>query len=270
METFASLLCAVLLAVDQPAAARAEGGPAAEDDAADTAQEPEGGAGVSPIELVPRVELRQAYQRLDSGASVHDTMTEIDIQFLRRILLRYQMPYRTLVTPAGRLSGLGDLQLSTIIILAADATRLFGLVGGAVLDTASAPELGTGKQQVAFGVGGAIKPRPWLLTYAVVQDQLSVGGNSARQDINQLLVDLGGILFGKRYNWLKLDLVTTVDFKGTTAGRFFGTLEVGSLVIGRVGLFMRAGTQLVGPALLDYSVAGGVRYLFRLEKGRPR
>lgn len=266
METLASLLCAVLLAVDQPAAAARTN----EAEAGDTAEEPEGGAGISPVELIPRIELRQAYQRLDSGVSVHDSMAEIDIQFLRRILLRYQMPYRTVVTPMGRVSGLGDLQLSTIIILASDATRLIGLVGGAVLDTAAAPELGTGKQQVSFGVGGAFKPWRWLLTYAVVQDQRSVGGNSARQDIDTVIADLGAILFGRQYNWLKVDLVTTVDLKGSTAGRFFGTLEVGSLVIGRVGLFMRGGTQFVGPALLDFSVAGGVRYLFRLEKGRPR
>jgi hypothetical protein len=42
------------------------------------------------------------------------------------------------------------------------------------------------------------------------------------------------------------------------------------LLIGRIGLFMRAGTQLAGQRQLDYSVTGGVRYLFRLEKSRPQ
>jgi hypothetical protein len=63
---------------------------------------------------------------------------------------------------------------------------------------------------------------------------------------------------------------TTVDFPGGAAGRVYGLLEVGSLVVGRVGLFLRSGTQLVGPRLVDYSVAGGVRYLFRLETSRPK
>jgi len=49
-----------------------------------------------------------------------------------------------------------------------------------------------------------------------------------------------------------------------------GTLEVGSLLIGRVGLFVRAGTQLLGQRQIDYSLTGGIRYLFRLEKGRPQ
>jgi len=47
-------------------------------------------------------------------------------------------------------------------------------------------------------------------------------------------------------------------------------LEVGSLVVGRVGLFVRAGTQVAGREELDHSLAGGVRYLFRLESGKPK
>jgi hypothetical protein len=233
------------------------------------AQEPEGGAGVSPIELVPRVELRQAYQRLASKVALHDTILEIDIQFVRRILLRYQIPHRTAATPDGaQISGVGDLQLGAVAIIASDATRLVGLVGGVVLDTASQPQLGTGKQQVYYGVGGAYKPRRWLLTYAIAQQQLSVGGKADRPDINQVAVDLGSILFGRQFNWLKLDLLPTLDFAGAEGTRLFGTAEVGSLVIGRVGLFVRAGTQLLGSDLLDYSLAGGVRYLFQLERGK--
>jgi hypothetical protein len=41
------------------------------------------------------------------------------------------------------------------------------------------------------------------------------------------------------------------------------------LVIGRVGLFARTGTQLAGPRLIDYTAIGGLRYLFKLEKGKP-
>ena len=38
--------------------------------------------------------------------------------------------------------------------------------------------------------------------------------------------------------------------------------------IGRVGLFVRSGTQLAGARQLDYSVHTGVRYLFRLGKSQ--
>jgi hypothetical protein len=276
----ATVLGAVLLAVDPsqvptqvPTPVATQGppqAPAEGADDADVAQEPEGGAGVSPVELIPRIELRQAYTKLEGGVSTHDTTAEIDIQFLRRLLLRYQIPARLMETPAGQVSGIGDVQLSLIGIVASSARSVGALIAGAVLDTATQPTLGAGKQQLVLGAGAAVKPYRWWLAYGVAQEQFSVAGNAARPNVNQLATDLGSILFGKQYNWLKLDLNTTVDFPGNSVGRVYGLGEVGSLVVGRVGLFARAGTQLVGPRLVDYEVVAGVRYLFRLETSRPR
>lgn len=269
MEILATLICAALLAAEPPAQAPPQA-QRAEGDSPDVAQEPEGGTGVSPVELVPRIELRQTYQKLSDTLSLHDTTAQVAIQFLRRILLRYEVPHRTLATPDGTISGFGDTELGAVGILTSNAQVLVGLIGGAVFDTASRPELGLGKQQVLFGVGGAYKPRRWLLGYLIVQEQLSVGGRSGRRGVNVAAANAGAILFGKQFSWIKADALATLDFEGANTTRLFGTLELGSLVVGRVGLFTRAGTQLVGPSLLDYSLVGGVRYLFRLEKGRPR
>jgi hypothetical protein len=250
------------------AAAPTDGAGGAQNDSPDVAAEPEEGLGVSPIELIPRLELRETFQRLANDVSVHDSTVEIDIQFLRRILLRYQLPYRVLETPKGQLAGAGDLQLGAIGILASTTSYLLGVIGGAVLDTATQPALGMGKQQVLFGGGAAGKPRRWWLVYGVVQEQLSVGGSSARADVNQLQLQLGNVLFGKQFNWLRVELDQTFDFPRATA-RTFGTLEVGSLLVGRVAMFVRGGTQLIGERELEYTVVGGVRYLFRLGTSRP-
>ena len=242
------------------------GGAAAE---ADTAED-EGGAGVSPVELIPRLELRQTFTKLEGGVSLHDTTLEVDIQFLRRLLLRYQVPARLLETPTGQVSGIGDLQVGLIAIVASNARAVAALIASTILDTATQPALGTGKQQLEFGLGAAFKPYRWWLAYGVAQDQFSVGGNDSRPDINQLSADFGSILFGHQYNWLKLDVNTTVDFQSNSGARVYGLGEVGSLVIGRVGLFARAGTQLLGQRLVDYTMVAGVRYLFRLETSRPK
>ena len=273
MLLLATVLGAALLAVDAtqapagngPLQAPAEG--AAEE--AEIAEEPAGGTGVSPVELIPRLELRQEYSKLVGGVSIHDTTAEVDIQFLRRILLRYQVPALLMETPAGQVSGIGDLQVTLIGIIASNARAVGALIAGTVLDTATQPALGAGKQQLVLGAGAAYKPYRWWLAYGVAQEQFSVGGNSARPDVNQLATDFGSVLFGKQYNWLKVDLNTTVDFPGRSVGRVYVLGEVGSLVIGRVGLFARLGTQLVGPRLVDYQMAAGVRYLFRLETSRP-
>jgi hypothetical protein len=237
------------------------------EEAGQTAEAPKGGAGVSPVELIPRLELRQSFNQVSAGTSFHDTTAEIDIQFLDRVLLRYQGAVRVLSTPAGQVSGFGDIELQAIAIVASAPRYVVAVIPGAILNTASQAPLGAGKQQVLFGAAAAVKPVRWWLPYLVIQEQLSVGGESARPDINQLTADVGSILFGKGYSWTKIDLFPVADFQGSTA-RLFGTLEVGRLLIGRVGMFTRANTQLAGPHQIDYALEVGVRYLFHLELGR--
>jgi hypothetical protein len=250
-----------------PAPTEAESEPV---DTADIAEEPAGGAGVSPIEIVPRLEIRHSFQQLENGVSLNATTAEMDIQFAKRLLLRYQLPFEVLKAPTGQVSGIGDTQLGVLGIVYSDATRIAAVILGSVLNTATQPPLGAGKQQIVFGGGAAIKPRRWLLPYCTIQEQISVGGDSARPSINELMVDLGVIVFGRQYNWLKADLLPTVDFPGGPTARLFGVLEAGALLVGRVGLFVRAGTQFAGSSQLDYSLAAGLRYLFRLERGKPK
>jgi hypothetical protein len=260
----AAILLAGLLAAE-PAATAAEA--SADEEALEA---PSGGAGVSPIDIVPRLELRQSFTRLPGGVSVHDTTAEVDIQFVSRLLLRYQLPARVMETPGGQIAGIGDAQIDLIAIVATSPRFLVALIAGGVLDTASQAALGAGKQQVSLGGAVAGKPRHWWLAYAVGQEQLSVGGDGARADINQLTVRAGSVLFGRQYNWLKLDLDGQVAFPGGASGRLYGSFEAGSLLVGRVGLFLRTGTQLAGPRQIDYSLAAGIRYLFRLERGKPK
>ena len=254
-------LLAVLLAADPGTPATQGTAPAASNE---TATE----AGVAPVELIPRLELRQSFANLVGGASAHITTTEIDIGFVGRVLLRYEGQIRVISSPtAGQISGFGDARVSAIALIAsAQRYVAVGIVGG-VFDTASQAPLGDGKQQLVVGGAAAVTPVRWWLPYLIVQEFVSVGGNSARPDINQLVGRLGNIVFGPAYTWYKLDLDGLLDFEGD-AGRLLGSLEAGSLLVGRTGLFMRAGTQLAGTRQLDYSMEVGIRYLFRLDKGR--
>jgi hypothetical protein len=237
--------------------------PAAE--AEPPAEVPKGGAGVSPVELIPRLELRQSFAALGGGVSLHDTTTELDIQFLGRVLLRYEGTLRVLDTPAGQKSGFGDARILGITVVAVSPTFVAVLITGAMLNTASEAELGAGKQQVILGAAAAIKPRRWWLPYLILSEQFSLGGNPTRAAVNQLTGDAGSIIFGRGFTWYKADLTPVFNFEaGATS--LFGAIEVGRLLIGRVGMFARAGTQLLGPQQIDYSVEVGVRYLFRLGR----
>jgi hypothetical protein len=253
-----ALVCVFLVAAQGPA-----------DDSGDMAREPQGGAGVQPIEIVPRIELRQSAVRQRGGALVNDTTIETDVQFARRLVFRYQIPYRVLSAQGAQVRGLGDVQVQTLGILTADARRMAALLVGVVLSSASDPRLGEGKQQLVLGAGGALKPRPFWIAYGIAQQTLSVGGSSDRASIDELDLIAGSVLFGWQFNWLKVDLDGRFDFvRGVQ--RLFGSFELGSLLIGRVGMFLRSGTQLGGPRQLDYSLSAGIRYLFRLEASRPR
>jgi hypothetical protein len=264
MSIWTSALAALLLALEPARGEVSPGTPAAHDDEYDISSlEPNRGAGASPVELIPRLELRQSFVAIRSGVSLHDTTTEIDIQFLDRVLLRYEGSLRVLAAPTGQKSGFGDVRIQAIAILASSRRYVAGLLTGAVLDTASQPELGAGKQQIFFGAGGAAKPVRWWLPYLVVEEQVSVAGDAKRPNVNQLTVDAGSIVFGKGQTWYKLDAEPIVDFSAGAA-RLFGELEVGRLLFRKVGLFMRSGTQLAGTRQLDYSLEVGVRYLFRL------
>ena len=260
MGSACALFLATLLASD--AAGDGAEGEEAPESAADEAKD---GAGVAPVELIPRLELRQSFAQLPTGASLHVTTTEIDIQFLSRLLLRYEGKLAVASTPTGQVSGFGDAQLSAIGMLGASPRFVAVVIGGVILDSASQPPLGQGKKQVVLGGGAGMKPFRWWLPYVLVQEQVSVGGDSARPDINQLVARVGNIVFGPGYAWLKLDLDTLVDFEAS-AGSFYGKLEAGRLLVGRVGLFIRAGTQLLGTRQVDYTLEVGIRYLFRLAK----
>jgi hypothetical protein len=263
----ASLLFAALLAAEPPPPAAAEGDDARTEGAGEQAAT--SGAGVAPVELIPRLELRQSFLQLSSGTLIRTTTLEIDIQFLDRLLLRYEGPLVVASGPNGQISGFGDAQISAIGMLAATPTFVGVVIGGVILDTASQPPLGAGKKQLVLGGGAALKPLPWWLPYVLVQEQLAVAGDKARPDVNQLVVRIGNIAFGPGFTWLKLDLDTLVDLAGDR-GQFFGRLEAGRLIFGRVGLFMRAGTQLIGTRDVDYTLEVGMRYLFRLGKGAGR
>jgi hypothetical protein len=231
--------------------------------------EPNRGAASSPVDLVPRLELRQSFVSFGGGVTLHDTTLQMDIQFLNRVLLRYEGVVRVLAGPAGQTSGFGDARVQALTLFAVSPRFVAATITGAVLDSASQPALGTGKTQILLGAGAAGKPLRWWLPFLVVVEQLSVAGDPRRPDINVLTIDAGSILFGKGQTWYRLDLQPVVDIDAGT-GRLLGEAEVGRLLFGKTGLFMRAGTQLAGSRILDYSIEVGARYLFRLGEPAPR
>jgi hypothetical protein len=264
-------LCATLLAAAQPQSSQAREAEETEEPAEEVPEDTaHRGAGVAPVELIPRIELRHSFARLPAGASLSATTTRLDVDFFRRVLIRYELPFARLANAAGeQTSGLGDITLQAIGVVTSNPRQVAVLIAGAQLDTASQPQLGQGKHVLLFGAAAGLRVRRWWLPYGIVQEQISVAGDDARPDINQLLLRAGNIVFGPGFSWTKLDVDATIDFRDDATTRLFVSVEAGRLLIGRVGLFIRGGTQAVGPRQLDYTLEAGVRYLFRLGTKAP-
>jgi hypothetical protein len=251
------LVCALVVAANPPEPAEPE--------QPQTREEAERLTGASPIEIIPRLELRHRFVAPSSGGAVNSTILRMDIEVLRRGLLRYELPLTVARTPDGQISGIGDIRVTALAAVASSARQLAVLFTGLVLNTATQPGLGAGKQDVVLGGGAALKPLPSWLVFVVVQEELSFAGDDARPDVNQLLIPLGNIYFGTRGDWYALELDTMLDFAARQA-RLLGAVETGRLFVGRMGLFIRAGTHLLGDRNVDYALEAGVRYLFRLDR----
>jgi hypothetical protein len=257
------LVLAAVMAGEAPGSAAAQSPPAEQEPTPEV--DPEG---ASPVRLIPRLEIRHGFAKLASGASVNTTTGQVDVQFFSRVLIRYELPLPRLTIGGTQIAGVGDTRVQALTALTSGPRQVSVLIAGLVLDTASQPPLGAGKSQLFFGGAAALKPRTWWLPYLVAQEQLSFAGDAARPDVNVLLVRLGNVLFAGQGQWFKLDLDTAIDFADGDQ-RLYATLEGGRLLIGSVGLFVRGGSQLLGPREVDYTLEVGVRYLFRLQKSPP-
>jgi hypothetical protein len=254
-------LCLVWLALVASAPASPATAPS---DEAESREEGQRLTGASPVDIVPRLEVRQQFVAPRGGGALNTTLLRMDMEVLRKGLLRYELPLVVARTPDGQISGIGDIRLTALALLTSGRTQLAVVLAGVVLNTATRPVLGNGKDDVFVGGGAAVKPVPSWLLFAVLRQELSFAGEDARPDVNQLLVTGGSIYFGSRGDWYALELDTLVDFANHEA-RLLGFAEIGRLLVGRVGLFMRSGTHLLGDRNIDYSLEAGVRYLFRLE-----
>jgi hypothetical protein len=238
--------------------------------AAATPQESGGDApdrlgGVNPARLIPRLELRQRFTDLaNQGGRLHSTTLRMDVVLFRRGLLRYEMPLLVQRTADGTHTGIGDIRLSALALLTSGPRHAAVVLGGVSLDSATRPPLGAGRPQVTFGGAAGFKPLPWLLNYAIVGQSLSFGGETTRPPVKVLRLELGAVVFGGQGDWYTLELEAPLDLENDVP-RLLGSLETGRLLLGRLALFARGGTQLLGQRQTDYFLDAGVRYLFKLE-----
>ena len=255
------LLAATLFAADSTAL------PATDDSDSAAPSDATSGAGVAPVELVPRLELRQSFVQLHSGASAHVTTAEIDIHLHEPAAAA--LSGTASCRPAARTArppGSATASIQAVMLLASSPHFLAAAIAGVVLNTASQPVLGERKAAAGAGRRGGVQAcsaggcRTWSPNSRPPSRARPRGPTSISCSCGSATSSSARATTGS-----KLDLDTLVDFAGDS-GSLLGTLEAGRLLVGRTGLFMRTSTQLLGTRQLDYSIEVGVRYLFRLAE----
>ena len=230
------------------------------------AEEAKDGAGVAPVELIPRLELRQSFAQLPTGASLHVTTTEIDIQFLSRLLLRYEGKLAVASTPTGQVSGFGDAQLSAIGMLGASPRFVAVVIGGVILDSASQPPLGEGKTQLVLrgrrrdeAVSLVVALRPRAGTGVSRRRQRAPRHQSAGRARRQHRVR-------SRIRVVEAGPRHARRLRGAAPGASTGSSKRAGCSSAGWACSCAAGTQLLGTRQVDYTLEVGIRYLFRLPK----
>ncbi|MFI4945970.1 MAG: hypothetical protein ACHP85_22035 [Burkholderiales bacterium] len=102
-------------------------------------------------------------------------------------LLRLEVPLLTTPNP-GRVTGLGDIDLVDVAMVVRKKSLSLGVGFALVLPAATSSRTGSGKWQLGPALGIMYTGVPNLIVGAVIQNPISIGGDSTREDVNELQI----------------------------------------------------------------------------------
>jgi hypothetical protein len=226
--------------------------------------------GTDPTAIVGRIQLSSNYLNLPQGAQAVDTVARVDLPFRRNFLLQVNVPFSKWSDPnhPGTTSAQGFSDLAVTAGWRAYNTPEYAVLLGVLstFPTAAETGLGLGKYTVGPLIATARFLPQWeSFLMGVFTQQVSVGGDPARQSINRSRM-IGQInsFWAERW-WTTAQAVWQVDWERSAKTSMTLEVEIGRSVVGRWGVFARPGVGIWGQDLLgayDWNVEVGVRYMF--------
>lgn len=226
--------------------------------------------GTDPTAIVGRLQLTSAYYDLPQGARAVDTVARVDLPFRRNFLLRLDAPFLRWTDPnrPATTDAQGFSDLAVTAGWRAYNTPEYAVLVGVVstMPTAAETGLGLGKYTVGPTIATArFLPRWDSLLLGLFTQQVSVGGDPARRDLNlSKLIGQINSFWGER-GWSIVNAVWQIDWERKAKSSMTLELEVGRNVVGRWGVFVRPGVGIFGRDLLgayEWNIEAGVRYMF--------
>ncbi len=226
--------------------------------------------GTDPTAIVGRVQLTSTYRDLPQGGQGIDTVARVDLPYQGNYVLRIDAPFLNWNDPhrpgTTSVQGFSDLAITT-------GWRAYNTPEYAVLlgvmstfPTATESQLSLGKYTISPVIfTGRFLPRWNSLLSALITQQVSVGGDSARNSVNVSKAQIQINTFWGANGWSVVDADWRVDWERNTRSSMTLELELGRNVVGKWGLFVRPGIGIYGqdlPGAYAWNITGGIRYMF--------
>ncbi|MBI5363683.1 MAG: hypothetical protein HZA53_10930 [Planctomycetes bacterium] len=223
-------------------------------------------SGTNPAVFLRTLAVGNEYDAL-RGSSYADLTT---IKYIHpfadnRMNLRTKLPFAVSDAAGGTDSGLGDISVRWNWIADVTLTDAWLVGFDLMLDTASEDVLGRGKN-----IGAPVVTRAWFLNATTIfaptlQENVGFGGDSARADVNETLIDLYFVkTAADKKSWLTVDPTVVLDWENDAVPV---TLEVeygwnlGGAFGGALNAFVRPGIGIGSDRPFDWNLEAGVNVI---------
>lgn len=205
------------------------------------AQEDGSPKGVNPKENLTKLELIHRFEGFSGRARIHAIAVKYDRALSADLGANIEIPVVRFSAPGLGETGLGDAEFRVRMVRNDGRLSWIGALE-VVAPTASNDLLGAGKWQLNPGFGAVYALSRSTFVYAGYKHVLSVGGDSARRDIDQSQPRLLAAFTSPRGWWVLGDLTYTRDHKAKTNALDIEA-EAGAMLAPTVAISARIGTS---------------------------
>lgn len=254
----ATLAAAVVLFLLTGTATAQDPTPSPEPATADTVAK-----GVNPADNITKVEILPRFQVIDDGVSILSTTIKYDRSLNAKWAMNVEAPILRFHSPLGSDTGVGDVAVR--VKYQTQAADRITIVAGAeaIIPTATADSLGSGKLQLNPSVAAVYQISPNIFAAGAVKQIFSVAGKSRRPDLIQGQYRLLTGYISKKGWWVLADPQLWADFKNGNRVEFAPEFEVGRMVGPTTGIWFRSGGHVAGGwNRQDWNIGGGIRFIF--------
>lgn len=223
--------------------------------------------GTDPTAIVGRVQLSNEYDALTSRSRVNILSGRVDVPYGGNWLLSVITPLRwSHLNGLRNEDGLGDVFVRTGARLYTVPGYAFFAAADFTLPTATDPQLGLGKYTVAPTAATArVFPHIDSLLFAVLQQQLSFGGDPSRRDVSiSRLSVFFNTVWTERW-WTQIQAVGQLDWQRDGKSSLTLEFEGGHRLTREWLLWVRPGVGVLGRDVIgsyEWNLEVGVRRMF--------